>query len=73
MQSIESWVEAEVPQIVSRELDSLTHRITASTLSHLHTNLLPQLTALIESSSLDESGNSNSTGEGGNSNWNTRF
>ncbi|MBL9048449.1 MAG: hypothetical protein JNK34_14330, partial [Tabrizicola sp.] len=46
VQSIESWVEAELPQVVSRELDALTDRITAGTLSHLRATLLPQLTVL---------------------------
>ena len=56
MQSVESWLEAEVPQIINRELDGLTSRITAGTLANLRTTLLPQLAALVDSSSLEDAG-----------------
>lgn len=44
---IETWLAAELPQIVARELDSLGERIRVETLAHLRATLLPELSARI--------------------------
>ncbi len=45
--SVESWLEDELPQIVTRELDSLAERIRTEAIAQLRATLLPALSERI--------------------------
>ena len=45
--AVEAWFNAELPQIVSRELDRLAANIREQALAHLRATLLPELSAHI--------------------------
>nr|WP_211165731.1 hypothetical protein [Azoarcus sp. TTM-91] len=44
---VEAWLANELPQILSRELDSLAERVRTQTLAHLRATLLPALSERI--------------------------
>lgn len=46
---VEAWLEAELPQIVARELDQFTERLHAEALARLRATLLPALSERIAS------------------------
>lgn len=46
---VEAWLEAELPQIVARELDQFTERLHAEVLARLRATLLPSLSERIGS------------------------
>lgn len=50
---VEAWLSNELPQLLSRELDSLSERLRVETLAHLRATLLPTLSDHI-ASRLDE-------------------
>lgn len=50
---VEAWLSNELPQLLSRELDSLSERLRIETLAHLRATLLPTLSNHI-ASRLDE-------------------
>lgn len=50
---VEAWLANELPQLLSRELDSLSERLRVETLAHLRATLLPTLSDHI-ASRLDE-------------------
>lgn len=45
--AVDSWLEGELPQIVTRELDSLAERIRTETLAQMRATLLPTLSERI--------------------------
>ena len=47
---VEAWVAAELPQLLSRELDRLSERLREETLAHLRATLLPALSERISHS-----------------------
>lgn len=44
---VEAWLASELPQILSRELDSLAERVRTQALAHLRATLLPTLSERI--------------------------
>lgn len=50
---VETWLTNELPQLLSRELDTLSERLRIETLAHLRATLLPTLSDHI-ASRLDE-------------------
>jgi len=51
--SVEEWLADELPQIISREFDTMTERIRIQTLAHMRATLMPEISGCI-SQLLDE-------------------